>query len=327
MGFNKADKVYELEKLLTGGGKSRCRRRYLCTSALLIISLLSLFVYQENVLEFLRISSVRDRVQKCSISNFKKNPYFLENSKPIAVGEFIERRNRLAQALNASGADAFALEPGYSFQYYANISQTDWEPWEPEERPFLMVVKPVLNRTTGIIEAETTFLSPAFEAGRVRMLGIPSTEDLRIIEWEEQVDPYDTLKTNLFSENDHIKIMVDEEMRDFIVRGLDASGFETLGLNREVDMVRQVKSPAEIENLRAVNTGTVEAIRAMRPCLKPGLTEREVITILDNTLLSIGFDLFFNIVLFDSNAALPHGGFETGGKVLEYDTMVLIDVG
>ena len=270
---------------------------------------------------------MRDRVQKCSISNFKKNPYFLENSKPIAVGEFIERRNRLAQALNASGADAFALEPGYSFQYYANISQTDWEPWEPEERPFLMVVKPVLNRTTGIIEAETTFLSPAFEAGRVRMLGIPSTEDLRIIEWEEQVDPYDTLKTNLFSEKDHIKIMVDEEMRDFIVRGLDASGFETLGLNREVDMVRQVKSPAEIENLRAVNTGTVEAIRAMRPCLKPGLTEREVITILDKTLLSIGFDLFFNIVLFDSNAALPHGGFETGGKVLEYDTMVLIDVG
>jgi Xaa-Pro aminopeptidase len=326
MGFNKADKVYGLEKQLTSG-KSQYRRRYLCTSALLIISLFSLLAYQESIFDFLRIGSMRDRVQKCSIYNFKKSLYFLENSKPITASEFIERRNRLARALNASGVDAFVLEPGYSFQYYGNISQIDWEPWEPEERPFLMVVKPVLNRTTGIVEAETTFLSPAFEAGRVRMLGIPSTEDLRIIEWEEHFNPYDTLKKYLFSEKEHIMIMVDEEMRDFIVRGLDASGFETQGLNMEVDMVRQIKSPAEIENLRAVNTGTVEAIRAMRPCLKPGLTEREVITILDNTLLSVGFDLFFNIILFDTNAALPHGGFETGSKILEYDTMVLIDVG
>jgi Xaa-Pro aminopeptidase len=326
MGFNKANEAYGLEKPLRSG-KSRYRMQYQYTSALLIILLLSLFVYQESIFEFLRISSMRDRVQKCSVHNFKKSPYFLENSKPITASEFIERRNRLARALNASGADAFVLEPGYSFQYYGNISQVDWEPWEPEERPFLMVVKPALNRSTGLVEAETTFLSPTFEAGRVRMLGIPSTEDLRIIEWEEQSNPYDTLKKSLFPEKEHVMIMVDEEMRDFIVRGLDANGFETYGLSMEVDMIRQVKSQTEIENLRAVNTGTVEAIRAMQPCLKPGLTEREVITILDNTLLSVGFELFFNIVLFDANAALPHGGFETGGKILEYDTMVLIDVG
>jgi Xaa-Pro aminopeptidase len=49
--------------------------------------------------------------------------------------------------------------------------------------------------------------------------------------------------------------------------------------------------------------------------------------VLNNALLSIGFSLFFNIVLFDENAALPHGGFATGDKVLDYDTMVLIDVG
>jgi len=41
----------------------------------------------------------------------------------------------------------------------------------------------------------------------------------------------------------------------------------------------------------------------------------------------VGFSLFFNIVLFDENAALPHGGFITGDKILAYDTMVLIDVG
>lgn len=59
----------------------------------------------------------------------------------------------------------------------------------------------------------------------------------------------------------------------------------------------------------------------------PGLTENEVMSILDNSLLSIGFSLFFNIALFEENGALPHGGIITGDKVLYEDSMVLIDVG
>lgn len=49
--------------------------------------------------------------------------------------------------------------------------------------------------------------------------------------------------------------------------------------------------------------------------------------ILDNTLLSAGFTLFFDLVLFEENAALPHGGFVTGNKILREETMVIIDVG
>ena len=159
------------------------------------------------------------------------------------------------------------------------------------------------------------------------MLGIPAEGELDILTWEEHWDPYATLRKGMFDGRSDVKIMVDEEMRDYIVRGLDANGFRTVGLNGVVEAVRQQKSPAEIELLRAVNTGTVEAVRQMRPCLVPGLTEDEVTTILNNALLSVGFQLFFNIVLFEENAALPHGGFITGNKVLTYDTMVLIDVG
>lgn len=46
------------------------------------------------------------------------------------VDEYIERRQRLAVALDEDGIDAFIVEPGYTFQYYANVSQEDWEPWE-----------------------------------------------------------------------------------------------------------------------------------------------------------------------------------------------------
>ena len=215
-------------------------------------------------------------------------------------------------------------------RYYGNISQLDWEPWEPEERPFLMVILPQTS-PNGSVTAKTAFLSPHFEEGRVRMLGIPSRgeEQLDIVAWEEHWNPYTTfLESHLFSGGGSSPtLMADEEMRDYIVRGLDGNGFRTVGLSPGVERVRQVKSDAEVELLRAVNTGTVAAVRAMRPCLVPGLTEDEVTTILDNSMLAIGFQLFFDIVLFEEHGALPHGGFVTGGKKLTYSSMVVIDVG
>ncbi|KAK7424735.1 hypothetical protein QQX98_000313 [Neonectria punicea] len=268
------------------------------------------------------------KVQQCSIDNLKADLSFLDSARPIEAEEFIDRRDRLAKALAVNGVDAFVLEPGYTFQYYGNISQVDWEPWEPEERPFLMLIIPQTS-ADGEVSAKTAFLSPHFEEGRVRMLGIPSRDEtLDIVIWEEHWNPYETLiKSRLFEGKTTPKLMADEEIRDYIVRGLDSAGFETVGLTPQAELVRQLKSPAEVELLRAVNTGTVVAVRAMRPCLVPGLTEDQVTDILDNSMLAIGFSLFFNIVLFEEHGALPHGGFVTGGKKLTYDSMIVIDVG
>ncbi|KAK8110263.1 peptidase M24- structural domain-containing protein [Apiospora kogelbergensis] len=261
------------------------------------------------------------KVQQCAIDNFQADLSFLDAAVPIQADEFLARRDRLARALVASGADAFVLEPGYTFQYYGNVSQADWEPWEPEERPFLMLVLPQTDAATGETVARTAFLAPHFEEGRVRMLGIPSRDDaaLDIVVWEEHWDPYATLLGS--------RLFRDGEIRDFIARGLADTGFETVGLRPEAELVRQLKSPAEVELLRAVNTGTVAAVRAMRPCLVPGLTEDEVRDVLDAALVSIGFGLFFDIVLFEEHGALPHGGFVTGGKKLTEESMVVIDVG
>lgn len=267
------------------------------------------------------------KIQQCAISNLHQDLSFLDNAPPIEAAEFIHRRDRLAQALYDDGIDAFVLEPGYTFQYYGNVSQWDWEPWEPEERPFLMIVQPQVHHS-GKVTAKTTYLAPHFEEDRVRMLNIPALSRLNIIIWEEHWNPYLTLHDALFPHKPHPTIMTDDELRDYIVRGLASTGMHTVGLTPNVSAVREQKSSAEISLLRAVNTGTVEAVRRMRPCLVPGLTENQVISILDNALLSLpGFSLFFNIVLFDENAALPHGGKATGNKTLTHDTVVLIDVG
>ncbi|KAI0095868.1 Prolidase/Aminopeptidase P-like protein [Daldinia grandis] len=274
------------------------------------------------------------QVQRCAIDNLQADLSFLDGASPISRFEFIERRDRLARALVASDVNAFVLEPGYTLQYYGNTSQGDWEPWEPEERPFLMIILPISSES-GAVSAKTAFLAPHFEEGRVRMLGIPSFEpELDIVVWEEHWDPYGTLLqsrlfagTGMHGHERKPRLMIDEELRDFIARGLANAGFETVGLSADVELVRQLKSPAEVELLRAVNTGTVAAVRAMRPCLVAGLTEDEVRNILDASLLSVGFALFFNIVLFEEDGALPHGGFVVGKKKLNHETMVVIDVG
>lgn len=54
--------------------------------------------------------------QQCSIENVKADLSFLDSAVPIQTTEFLERRDRLARALVANGVNAFALEPGYTFQ-------------------------------------------------------------------------------------------------------------------------------------------------------------------------------------------------------------------
>lgn len=195
-----------------------------------------------------------------------------------------------------------------------------------------MIVQPERHSTDDSdvrIRANTTFLVPSFEAERARLLHMPFEHDIEVVTYEEHRNPYTTLlNSSLFADRHHTmtKVMVDEEMRDFISRGLSANGFNVTGLGGQVEQVRQIKTEAEVGILRAVNTGTVESVRAMRMCMNPGLSEDEVMHVLDNTMRSAGLEPFFDIVLFDEDAANPHGGTE-GTKRLEKETMVLIDVG
>jgi Xaa-Pro aminopeptidase len=190
-----------------------------------------------------------------------------------------------------------------------------------------MILQPTEH--AGAVIANTTFLVPSFEEARARLLGMPFDGPIQTVTYEEHWNPDSTLlDSHVFqgTPNKRPKVMVDEEMRDFISRGLTNNGFDVVGLDGEAERVRQIKSEVEIGILRAVNTGTVEALRAIRKCLTPGLSEDDVMRVLDNTLRSAALEPFFDIVLFDEDASNPHGGTD-GHKKLENETMVLIDVG
>jgi hypothetical protein len=174
-----------------------------------------------------------------------------------------------------------------------------------------MVVQPI-NSSTREITARTRFLAPSFEVERARLLGMPFEEEVEFIPWEEHWNPYSTLLQNWDTSSpshthtiSNPKVMVDDEIRDFIPRGLSLSGFNVAGLGGEVEKVKQTKTPGEVELVRAVNTGTVEAVRAMRKCMYPGLTENEVMNVLDDTLRAAGLEPFFDIVLFGTSPPFP----------------------
>lgn len=62
--------------------------------------------------------------QQCSIRNLRQDTglKFLETAKPLPVSEFVARRDRLAKALYEDCLEAFMVEPGYTFEYFANVS-------------------------------------------------------------------------------------------------------------------------------------------------------------------------------------------------------------
>ncbi|KAF2638901.1 peptidase M24 [Massarina eburnea CBS 473.64] len=271
--------------------------------------------------------SRKERFQQCSVDNYLATGLpFLDTAERPPLEEYILRRNNLAKALLADGIDAFVVEPGYTFSYYANVTQPQWESWEPEERPFLMILRPSIAED-GTVVANTSFLVPHFEEDRARLLKMPFQEPISTITYEEHWNYYTTLwEAPMWKETLSPNLMVDEEIRDFIARGLASNGFNVVGLAGEVEAVRQVKTDREIGILRAVNTGTVEAIRSMRKCLYKGVTENEVVEVLDNTLRAAGFEPFFDIVEFGKSAALPHGGHD-GTRELQPGELILIDVG
>ncbi|KAL9621255.1 MAG: hypothetical protein Q9160_004276 [Pyrenula sp. 1 TL-2023] len=268
--------------------------------------------------------STLSSIQQCAVSAYRSTGLpWLSTSSPLPLEEFVDRRTRVAEALRKAGVDALVVEPGFWFQWLANVSQVEWESWEPEERPFLMIIQPaksissnsspspILTSTSlplqpSAVEADshTAFLVPSFEAARARLLNMPFPNPPSFVTYEEHWDPYMTLlNSSVFpfvSDNGCVpSIVVGDEMRDFISRALSQVGFSVHGMvGSEVEKVRMRKTAMEVGILRAVNTGTVVAIRAVRKCLKPGLSEEDVRQVLDETLGAGGLTPFFDIVLF-----------------------------
>ncbi|TMF29001.1 MAG: aminopeptidase P family protein [Chloroflexi bacterium] len=94
-----------------------------------------------------------------------------------------------------------------------------------------------------------------------------------------------------------------------------------------VEELRIVKTPEEIELLRAVAAIAGRAFDRVRGAIRPGLRERDIAFLLEQTFRELGADgpAFETIVAAGERGALPHG--RASDRVLERGDMVVVDFG
>ncbi|TVY48335.1 putative peptidase [Lachnellula occidentalis] len=226
----------------------------------------------------------------------------------ISRKEFLSRQAKLAAALDAAGVDAFIAEPSASTSYYANISSS----FELSERPFLVLISK---------DGEFSYLAPKFELGRIAGLEMVY-ESKNVYEWKEEEVPYEVLKR----ETGFKKVMLDEHVRYMIAAGLEEAGVEVVGMSKEVQQLRAVKTEGELDILRGINEFTLELVRSLQKCIKIGMTQEAVFAAAEALFTRAGVgEGYWAIVLFGEQAANPHGG--SLGKTLSDGEFVLIDIG
>jgi Xaa-Pro aminopeptidase len=94
-----------------------------------------------------------------------------------------------------------------------------------------------------------------------------------------------------------------------------------------VEDLRIVKEAEEVELLRVVASIAGRAFDRVRPAIRPGLRERDVAFLLEQTFRELGADgpAFETIVAAGERGALPHG--RASDRVIESGDMVVVDFG
>lgn len=250
---------------------------------------------------------------------------FCANVSPISAEEYLVRQRRLAQVLLDLNSAAFIAEPGPSMTYYTNVE------WNLSERPFLVVIRPDPLAPSGV---NVTFVSPAFEAARARnnIKRAALMEPVGLLEWQEHLSPYDPVAEILSTVYTPITtVYLDATVRLFIASGLANTlaplNVTTLVSAPKLQTLRSIKSTAEIAILRCANLATVEALRAVRRLVKPGVTESQITAWTYEALKSAGLTMTWVLALVDENTAYPHGEPGIERDVGDKGSVVLIDAG
>jgi Xaa-Pro aminopeptidase len=123
-------------------------------------------------------------------------------------------------------------------------------------------------------------------------------------------------------ESQHLTVDMYDRLRESLPSGLLLE--RTRGL---VEELRMRKTPEEIRQLRLVAEIAGRAFDRVRGELRPGLRERDVAFLLEQTFRELGADgpSFETIVAAGERGALPHG--RASDRVIERGDMIVIDFG
>lgn len=219
------------------------------------------------------------------------------------------RLANLRARMAATSTDLVVIGPSSHMLYLADLAP------HGDERPVLLLVS----------QSHAGFLMPALNVDSSRQ-----HTDLPFFPWSDDTGPHAALEELLVAsgiDRAAPSIVLDETMRaDFALLVLDALPGATRRFTDDtVGYLRARKDEAEYAAIKASAVLNDAAMAAGFAALRPGITEREVATVIREFYKANGATPEFTSVCFGPNGAFPH--HHTGATQLKPDDAVLIDTG
>ena len=221
-----------------------------------------------------------------------------------------QRLERARAALRDQGVDALLVGPSADLRYLTGYHAL------PLERLTLLVVP---------AEGDAILIVPELEAARARDSGADKLAELRT--YEEIDDPVALVVDHLGGRAASSRLAVQDRLWASFTLALQQAMPEAdwvLG-STVMRSLRMIKTPEEIDALRAVGAA-IDAVHARVPdLLRAGRSEAEVGRDIAELILEDHDEVNFVIVASGPNGASPH--HETGARELQPGDAVVVDIG
>ncbi len=226
-----------------------------------------------------------------------------------APSPFDTRLAKLRARIAETGTDLVALGPSSHMAWLSDVHP------HGDERPVMLLVSATY----------AGFLMPALNAAAAR-----KDTDLPFHPWSDDQGPETALAELLQASGataPGLSVVLDETMRtDFALRLLDALDTPRRRFTEDtVGLLRASKDGEEYAAIKAAHRLNDEAVKAAFAALKEGITEREVVALIQEHYKANGATLEFCSVCFGESGAFPH--HYPGETALAQDMAVLIDTG
>lgn len=236
----------------------------------------------------------------------------------MVAGNFIvnfeDRQKKLVSAMQAKGLEGIALNAGPSLTYLTGLH------FHLSERPVVAYFTP---------GSPPVIVLPELEAGKLAGVTYPIQE----FTYGEQPDTWGRVfnEALLAAELNGKKLGVEPRRMRFLELSYLNTGKLKINLVSGAECLEEIriyKDNTEIEAMQTAVKIAQDAIRAVIPLIKPGITERELAAELTIQLLRHGSDSqlpFTPIVASGPNSANPHAFPSDRG--LQWGDMLIIDWG
>lgn len=233
--------------------------------------------------------------------------------EPFAPAIYAHRLARAASEAEQRGLGALLITPSHDYAYLLGY------------RP------PALERLTCLVlpaDGVPTLVLPRLEESLARHALGPLADGLDIRARGETEDPFAIVRDLLATGGRALRVGVQDQMWARFVLRLRAAlePIELVEAGHAMAALRRVKSPAEVDRLRAAAAAADRAMTAIGSERLSGRTEAEVSRHISTLLLDAGHDTAdFAIVGSGPNSASPH--HEPGDRVIEPGDAVVLDIG